>query len=716
MRRRGIVLILLTYVIAVFALAPATAGPKGNDHPLDPTRPNVLLLVSDDQSWSTFNSDISPRVFGDLVDQGMLFTRAYVDTPICCPSRAQILTGLYEQHTGVDDNSIPLKRPTLVEALHDAGYRTGIAGKYLNGQTCDPLSEFDEWVCESQDLGHFYHDPLLNVNGTEIHESGFTTDILAGYTADFISSTPADQPFFAMYTPISPHLPANDPRCSAIPVAPHRTASFDEATQVTGKPAFAQRASLSSTEIDTIDSDFTKMTQAVQCLDPAIGTILDALGDRAADTIVFFLSDNGFLYGEHRRVTKGDPYEESIRVPFVVKYPPLTTQAATSDALVANVDIAPTIAELAGLAWASDGVSLVPLLDGTSSSLHSAVLFGRCQSTSYPCLATFSLDQPDPPSFSGVVESQFKYTEYLSGEKELYDLAADPAELVNLADDPAMELVQAELAAQLASLTAPPPTDTTIVSGPEGTVGTGSYRFRYFSQSRFATYRCRLDVDGVEGTWTACPLHSWIVGPLAPGSYVFSVEGTDENGVPDESPATRSFQVSTATPGIDITTSPATHGQASAVSFTYASDVIDATFECRLSDWVRTAPWESCPVEGSSYGPLADGVWEFQVRAVDPISGSVSDPPAQWTFWVDNKGPEIIFRHTPADPTNLTSDQFLFLPAEEVAGPVECQIDDQPAINCTSGVFDVDGLSKGEHIARFGSSDTLGNASALSYR
>ena len=358
---------------------------------------------------------------------------------------------------------------------------------------------------------------------------------------------------------------------------------------------------------------------------------------------------------------------------------------------------------------------MVPILDGSSGSVRDTGLFGRCQSIGFPCWETFGQDQVDPPSFSGVVDSQYKYTEYLGGDMELYDLSTDPNELVNLAGNPAFAGVQALMANELAALTAPPPTDTTIVSGPSGTVGSGTYRFDYFSQSRFASFRCRLDLEGVEGIWTACPSQSSIVGPLTPGSYVFNVEGTDENGVADPSPATRSFQVEDGAPGIQVLNAPATHGQADDVTFTYTSDVGGVTFECRLSRWVRTAPWQGCSSAGSIYSSLADGIWEFQVRAVDPNGGIVTDPPAQWTFWVDNTGPEINFRHVPASPTNVTTDQFLFVASEETSGPIQCQLDGHAVTDCSNGSFRLAGLVAGTHVARFNLSDTVGNATMLAY-
>src|SRR4051812_5692149 len=136
---------LLSLVIA--AVAVGHFAVNGARAATVPTRPNILLIVSDDQSWATFDRALMPNVFRELVDQGVLFTRGYVDTSLCCPSRSQILTGLYGHHTGVDENAVPLLRPTVVQTLHDLGYRTMLAGKYLNSWPCNPRPEFDSWLC-----------------------------------------------------------------------------------------------------------------------------------------------------------------------------------------------------------------------------------------------------------------------------------------------------------------------------------------------------------------------------------------------------------------------------------------------------------------------------------------------------------------------------------------------------------------------------------------
>ena len=150
-----------------------------------------------------------------IADQGVLFDDTYVNTSLCCPSRSQMLTGLYATDTDVSSNFDQLERPTLVQALHDSGYRTLLAGKYLNSwPSCDPRPEFDRSLCVSgeEPSGLSLLNPYINVDGTWTQFTRWQTDILSEQAADFINTTPADQPFFVMYTPMSPHLPADEAR------------------------------------------------------------------------------------------------------------------------------------------------------------------------------------------------------------------------------------------------------------------------------------------------------------------------------------------------------------------------------------------------------------------------------------------------------------------------------------------------------------------------
>ena len=513
-------------------------------------RPNILLLVSDDQSLVTFDATYMPTVFSELIGKGVQFTRGYDSSSLCCPSRSQILTGLFEHHTGVDDNNVALARPTIVEALHDQGYRTMLAGKYLNSAPCEPRPEFDQWECVSKTPSRYsLVDPVIEINGELVSFQGYQTDILASHIVDFINDTPSDQPFFILYTPTSPHLPANDFRYEWMTVPPYRPPSFDEDTLDNGKPAFMQRGPLTDSEIALQDKHLERMAHCVRSLDDSITTILGALGDRESNTFVLYLSDNGYLYGEHRRWAKEVLYDEAVHVPYVVRYPPLVSESQpfVSDALVENVDIVPTLAELAGFHWGADGLSLVPLLSGDVTSIRDGALIQHCEGITHdkgePCDADFDGGKQSYPTDGfGIVTAGNVYIEYLTGEKELYDLSVDPYEITNVAGDPNYQGIEASLAQQLTDLRAPPVTDTTIVTGPRGGVFGSTFTFTYFSQSRLATYQCRLTANGVPGPWQACGYQSSLL-ELLPGKYRFQVAGTDEKGVADRTPESRSFTV-----------------------------------------------------------------------------------------------------------------------------------------------------------------------------
>jgi N-acetylglucosamine-6-sulfatase len=722
--RRGALLLAGALLVSLFPSPHADVVALGSSAaprlPLD--RPNILLLVSDDQQMATFTRTLMPSVFSRLVDRGVRFDRFYVNSSLCCPSRSEILTGLTEQHTGVDDNNVPLNRPTIVEALHDLGYRTMLSGKYLNSLPCDPRPEFDRWVCQFQngDSGLSLVDPTLNVDGTDTTFSGFTTQIEANFVSDFIRSTPRDRPFFAMYTPTSPHLPANDPRYASMPVTPNRPPNFDEDTAASGKPFYMRRPPMPADEIARNDRRFEAMSRAVRALDDDIGRILASLGDRARDTLVIFLSDNGFLLGEHRREAKIVPYEESVNTPFVVRFPAVATGTPSiSDALVSNIDIAPTIADLVGIPWHADGKSLVPLLTHRSASIRPAVLINWCEGIHPPCPG----NQPtnvfiEPllgvPSYFGVVTRRYKYVEYRTGERELYDLANDPYELVNHAGDPAWSSVRGRMAGYLFTLTSPPPVDTTIVTGPQGAVDTRAFTFRYFTASRFATYRCRLDRDGVAGSWRACDGQTDQVGPLRDGDYVFRVAGTNERGRTDPSAAARAFSIHTTGPPVTVDAGPPRHLRERSVRLRFSSPEGGARYRCRLHVWTDTpGGWKVCrsPVV---YGGLGDAVWAFEVQAIDR-SGRVTRPPGLWLFQIDNAGPEIVFDLRPNDPATNVNPVFEFHANEPIRGGTLCAVDDAPAVDCSEGTFQPIGLSRAEHVVTITATDTLGNTATTTF-
>ena len=300
------------------------------------------------------------------------------------------------------------------------------------------------------------------MNGKVQSFAGYQTDILASFVVDFINSTPSDQPFFVLYTPSSPHLPADDHRYSNLAISPVRTPNWN--VQSSNAPVYMQGSPLTQAELDKRDNNHKVMSWATRSLDDSVKTILDSLGARATSTLVVYLSDNGYLYGEHRRWAKQVPYEESVHVPMVVRYPRLRSESdpISSSALVENVDIAATIADLTAISWTTDGISLVPLLTGEASSVRTGLLIEHCVGAhlnrtppSNKCDADFKNGVQSPVTgFYGIVTARYKYLEYLDGEKELYDLTADPYELTNHAGEPAWAQTQSDLASQLAKLKA----------------------------------------------------------------------------------------------------------------------------------------------------------------------------------------------------------------------------------------------------------------------
>ncbi len=718
-------LALLAPPIAPSSAGTPPAGPNASRSAAAAPRPNILLLVSDDQAWSTFSRDLMPSTYRDLVDQGILFKRAYVNTSLCCPSRSQILTGLVEHHTGVDANAVPLDRPTIAQALHDTGYRTMLAGKYLNSwDTCGPRPEFDRWDCVGAPLPSSYSllNPWINEDGTWVQRSGYQTDILADDVVHFIQSTPDDQPFFAMYTPTSPHLPADDPRYDSMSVTPPHGPAFDQNTLTTASPLYARRGPLTSNEIHDADGRYAKMSHAVRSLDDGIGHILDNLGDRTRDTIVIYLSDNGFLFGEHRRFGKTDAYEESVRVPMIVRYPALLdpSDASTSRALVSNIDIAPSIAQLAGFPWNADGRSFIPLLDGSARSTRSALLLEHCQGVSKgtpPCSGlSFFAHQTRAGGFRGVVTSRYKYVQYDDGSRELFDLKQDPNELENLVGSPHAARTIAGLRAKLASLVAPA-IDTTIVTGPwparDGP--SRSVAFTFFSPSRFSTYRCRLLRSGVADPWHACDGQSDAIGNLPDGDYTFEVAGTDEAGRTDPTPAARRFTIASSGPPVSIGAHPATAQQSGDVSFSFSSSTGGATFECRLSpSFGRRADWEPC-AGSMSYQGLDDGSWNFEVRAQAPGSPTWTSPPAGWLVRIDRAGPTFLLAEGPSNVTSSRDGRFLFVPMENVRGAITCRLDRHQGKDCSDGTFSVSGLPKGTHLLHVAAADALGNVGVTTF-
>ena len=399
-------------------------------------RPNVLLIIADDLKPNLlgFEGDAVVRTphLDRMASEGTSFSRAYVPLPQCGPSRAALLVGRYPHETGSVTNPGHWNpdHPTIAQLMGARGYRTGFIGKWHLQDDGQPQAGFDEWC--SIDRTHLpYEDPVFSVNGTRTPQTGFLTDLLTDRAIEFIDRQ-RDAPFFLWLAYKTPHNPwtqppgdefVYDPGEIRLPVSVDDDLSTKPRTQRDGE---CHANFLGSTREKLRDA-LTSYYGMVTSLDANVGRLLAHLDERdiADETLVVFLSDNGFLTGDHQMFTKGPSfYEEQVRTPLVLRQPGRVPAGARLDALVSTLDLLPTFTRLAG-GEVPDGLigrDLMPLTGGEVDRIHDELFleYARKQGQSVPML--------------GVITPGAKYVRYLAtGEEELYHLADDPHEMTNLA-------------------------------------------------------------------------------------------------------------------------------------------------------------------------------------------------------------------------------------------------------------------------------------------
>jgi N-acetylglucosamine-6-sulfatase len=451
------------------ATASAAARPAAD-------RLNVVMILTDDER-AGLDRPVVRRLLGA---QGVTFTNAFVTTSECCPSRAGILTGQYSHHNGVVGNAGANAYPAFDETsslavwLHDAGYETALVGKYLNGYPVSgehhvPAGWTSWQAIDSTSAQQRYYDYDLNENGRLVHYGNapddYSTRVLTGKAVDFVEG--AKRPFFLYFAPIAPHLPATPPpdaQAAATPPAP--APSFDE-VDLGDKPwRGLHPRPLRPGAISFLEHSIRdRQLESLQAVDRSVEEIVAALKARHLldRTVIVYASDNGFLWGEHRLGGKVWPYEESIRVPLVVRTPWRSVWGRTDSHLVLNIDLASTIAALAAVrpGLPQDGRSIVPLLRGEDPRWRSGFVVEY--------LGNSLLGQGGPPPFRGLRTKRYLYVEYENGWRELYDLAGDPWEQSNVAGSPAYARVQTMLARRLKLLfRAPPRLDAFSTGAPAG--------------------------------------------------------------------------------------------------------------------------------------------------------------------------------------------------------------------------------------------------------
>ncbi|MEX2274124.1 MAG: sulfatase [Actinomycetota bacterium] len=418
---------------------PTTAAPA----PSVPRPKNIVVILTDDQRWDTLWA--MPRVQQDLIEPGVVFENAYVVNPVCCPSRASILTGLYSKHTGVYTNGRPDggvwafdPRRTIATSLQHAGYRTALVGKYLNGYegTAVPPG-WDRWFAfAGGDFGANYVDYVVNDDG-RLRNFGsakpeYSLDVLTGQAVRLIRQT--RKPLFlylAVSAPHSPAIPA--PRYASGFVSglePNRPPSFNEA-DVSDKPRWLRRLDplheLPDGSVPRSDDRQAQHMATLLSVDEMVGTVIDTLAEQGEleETMIVFASDNGLQSGEHRLTSKYVPYEESIRIPLVVRFDPAMQAGVRNRDLALNIDIAPTIAAAAGVRRTDhDGRSLLPLLRNKDVAWRDDFLVEHAREGTGPPV----------PSYCAIHGERWVYVRYATEEEELYDLQTDPYQLANLSE------------------------------------------------------------------------------------------------------------------------------------------------------------------------------------------------------------------------------------------------------------------------------------------
>jgi N-acetylglucosamine-6-sulfatase len=459
---RRVALVLLGAVaVAASGPLPAALGQQA--------QPNVIVIESDDQTAESMR--VMTNVNSLIGAQGTTFENSVVNYSLCCPSRATFLTGQYAHNHDVWSNLAPNGGFDRFEALHGdnnlavwlraAGYYTGLIGKYLNGYANDPPVPpgWSEWHAAAPDPQRVYNYTLNN-NGRLVQQgqaySDFKQDVLTRKAVDFVSRrAPRAQPFFLWLTYTAPHIGLPEPNpnppfdCAEAPKPAPRHAhaldleplpkppNFNE-TDLSDKPAPIRRLPrLSASDIADIQRKYRCQLESLLSVDEGVKKVVEALAASAEldGTLIIYTSDNGYFNGEHR-IPEGKQrvYEESIRVPLLMRGPGIPQEGSVSDPVI-NADLAPTIVDVANATpgVVMDGESLIPVAQNPGIERGRQLLVEEL-------------------AFKAIRTERYVYAEYRNGERELYDLQKDPFELQSLHNDQAYAGTRAVLADRLHQL------------------------------------------------------------------------------------------------------------------------------------------------------------------------------------------------------------------------------------------------------------------------
>lgn len=427
-------------------------------------RPNILVILTDDHRYDAMGFLGHPFLktpnFDRLAAEGVHFKNAYVTTSLCSPSRASILTGLYAHNHHVVDNYNPVSKSLTFfpELLQKAGYQTAFIGKWHMGDSEEKQRGFDHWI-SFKGQGVYVPDPKMlkakgrfvpqainsgyNINGKKVPQKGYITDELTDFAEEWLEAKDEENPFLLYVSHKGVHADFLPPDRHAfkydkvdIPTPPAPTANPD---MFQDPPMWVRNQSNSRHGVEfayytgvDMKKYYRRYCEALLAVDDSVGRLLDNLekSGELENTVVLYLGDNGFIFGEHGLIDKRCAYNESVKVPMLMRYPKAIKGGTTVEKIVANIDVAPTLLEVAGLKGTGEmnGASFWPLAKGEKlADWRKYLLYEYYWERNYP----------QTPTTHAVIGEDYKYIRYhgVWDVDELYDLKSDPKERINLFND-----------------------------------------------------------------------------------------------------------------------------------------------------------------------------------------------------------------------------------------------------------------------------------------
>ncbi len=430
------------------AAPPMDSRLHGNDEKCKP--PNILFILSDDHRWDFLSCVGHPFVetprLDRLADEGILFSNAFVTTSLCTPSRASFLTGQYAHTHGVQNNLTGWRNEnvTFLELLKRAGYDTAFIGKWHMPGRLPDLRGVDRFITFTIQAGQgrYWKCPLI-VDGKEVPaRKPYITEDLTDYALEYLEQE-RENPFCLYRSYKAVHHAWRPP--------PDLVDLYDDVEPDLPKEAdtwiTTTRGNIFVGTFGKLEHHYMNYARCVVSLDRQIGRVLDKLDELglAEDTLVVYAGDNGYFWGEHRLVDKRWPYEESIRVPWIVRYPGVIPDPGRrAGQMVANIDLGPTLLEAAGVEVpeSMDGQSFLPVLRSPDAPGRKAWLYEYFQDFPY-----------NVPGLQAVRTDTHMYIEY-EGRRppELFDLVKDPRQKQNLIGTPEGDRLRPALKGMLENL------------------------------------------------------------------------------------------------------------------------------------------------------------------------------------------------------------------------------------------------------------------------